>query len=85
MSLLEAAFPHLTDDGYAVTGPVNPAYNCVAWAAGETHRWWWPDPDGEHYWPPTAPREEAGDAFVAAFACIDYLPAADAALEPGCL
>ena len=26
------------------------AYNCIAWAAGDTRWWWWPDPNS--YWPP---------------------------------
>ena len=82
MSMLEVAFPNLADSGYQITSPVDPDYNCVAWAAGETNRWWWPDAAGEHYWPPSAPREETLDAFVAAFAVLGYLPSTSTSLEP---
>jgi hypothetical protein len=27
-------------------------YNCIAWAAGKTDKWWWPTPgDPDVYWP----------------------------------
>ena len=46
MTSIEAAFPALVGTGYFVTSPATPEYNCIAWAAGETDRWWWPDPMG---------------------------------------
>jgi len=36
-------------------------YNCIAFAAGETHRWWWPM---GAYWPEPAPRDETVDSFI---------------------
>lgn len=54
--VLHIAFPDLEADGGAVIHPPDPAYNCVAWAAGVTDTLWWPaDPDG--YWPPGVPDE----------------------------
>ncbi len=82
MSVLEVAFPNLADDGYRITSPVDPAYNCVAWATEESDRWWGPDVTGEHYWPPSVTREETLDAFVAAFATLGYLSSDSARLEP---
>jgi hypothetical protein len=64
---------------FEVTSPESPAYNCIAWAAGETSRWWWPSPID--FWPPTAPREETLQAFVAAFATLGYRTCADGSLE----
>ncbi len=81
MSVLEVAFPNLALDGYRVTSPVDPAYNCVAWAVGDPSRWWCPDAAGEYYWPPTAIRDESVDAFVAAFATLGFTPTDDPALE----
>jgi hypothetical protein len=58
-------------------------YNCIAWAAGEVDRWWWPDSMGQHYWPPSAPRQETLDAFVAAFSTLGYQVCSDATIESG--
>src|SRR4051794_6088785 len=40
-------FPRLTPSNHRVTSPHTRIYNCVAWAAGEDHRWWEPG----RYWP----------------------------------
>jgi len=81
MSPLEAAFPGLAGSGFAVTSPATEAYNCLAWAAGETDRWWWPDPMGVGYWPGGAPREETLPAFLAAYATLGYTPTTDPSPE----
>jgi hypothetical protein len=80
--VLLAAFPDLDADGGAVTHPADPAYNCVAWAAGVTDAVWWPaDPDG--YWPPGVPDELTVDAVAAALATVGYRVCQDSAYEPG--
>ena len=41
-------FPNLaTTGGYAQTSEPSENYNCFAFAAGDSARWW----DGIHYWP----------------------------------
>jgi hypothetical protein len=67
-----------------VTSPGTPVYNCVAWAAGDDTRWWWPDEARDYYWPSGAPREATVEAFVAAFALLDYelCETGDAAFDP---
>ena len=40
---IEDLFPKLRGKAYQVTSPRNEAYNCIAWAAGDTTDWWWPD------------------------------------------
>ncbi len=35
--MLELAFPDLAATGYRLTSPVDPTYNCVAWATLPTH------------------------------------------------
>lgn len=77
---LEAFFPGLTSQGYRVTSQQTRMYNCIAWAAGESQRWWWPS--NYSYWPPGAPFEETISAFVNAFAIIGYVECADADLNP---
>jgi hypothetical protein len=50
---LEAVFPGLVGKEYQITSPRDEVYNCIAWAAGVTNDWWWPDKAGQGYWPPT--------------------------------
>jgi hypothetical protein len=82
MTHLEQAFPNLIPGEYRGTSPADANYNCIAWAAGETDRWWWPDAAGVSYWPSGVPREETLDAFLAAFATLGYAPTGDPSLEP---
>src|SRR5205807_1808725 len=53
-------------------------YNCIAWSAGDTERWWEPGV----YWP--VPAENYGlDALELAFRSLGYEPCPDGNLEPG--
>ena len=36
------AFPNLTPANHRVIGPATDTYNCIAWACGDTTRWWQP-------------------------------------------
>lgn len=76
------AFPYLTTGRYVITSPATPYYNCIAWAAGEDFRWWWPTP-GVYFWPAHVPAEETVDAFTTAFESIGYSVCADGTLEAG--
>jgi len=49
-------FPNLTDDNHEITSPKTIKYNCIAWAARSTDRWWQP---GGH-WPISSSREDLG-------------------------
>src|SRR5437588_9047776 len=81
---LDEVFPGLAAGGYRVTSPRDRDYNCIAWAAGETHAWWWPGQDvSKEYWPPGVPREQTRDAFVAAFATLGYAVCEGEAPEAG--
>jgi len=83
-SFLETIFPRLTQDTYSITSPPTKRYNCIAWAAGQSTKWWWPGPDVElEYWPETATRAETLDAFQEALASVGYAKCQDADLEPG--
>jgi hypothetical protein len=76
------AFPNIQNGGgFTITSPPTDEYNCIAWAASDHRRWWWPHP--EHYWPPQAPRELTMDAFVRAYALCGYSPCQDGSLEVG--
>ena len=68
---------------FTVTSPASPDYNCIAWAAEDTSRWWWPDAFGLYYWTEQAPRVETLEAFVAVFRSLGYEPCEDRRLEAG--
>lgn len=76
-------FPHLNDDTCEVTSEASRRYNCVAWAAGENIRWWWPDPMGIGYWPPDVPRAVTVESFVAAYAALGYQLCYEGSLAAG--
>lgn len=76
------AFPRLRNSRFLITSPDTPFYNCIAWAAGDSSRWWWPTPRGG-YWPQGAPRTLTLDSFVAAFASIGYERCEDGSAEAG--
>ena len=80
---LEDAFPGLRGQQYAVTSPRGDKYNCIAWAAGDAGRWWWPDADGEDTWPAGVDRVETIKAFREAFAALGYAVCDDETLEAG--
>ena len=67
---LEQHFPGLKNTDYAIISPRTPKYNCIAWAVGDTTRFWWPR--DEAYWPPTVPKEATIDALVQAFETLGY-------------
>jgi len=81
---IEAIFPNLQNSSYQVTSPENQDYNCIAWTAGDTRRWWWPDPDEwDAYWPSQLARSETLPAFVELFASLGYVPCAEPEYEVG--
>src|SRR5260221_5602808 len=79
MSDLEVHFENLKGTNYAITSPFEPTYNCIAFAAGQTHTWWWPI--GPYYWPPPVTRAEPLQSFILAFRIIGYFECADGSLE----
>ena len=75
-------FPHLNDTKLVITSPRTPTYNCIAYAAGDHTRWWWPDSIGLFYWPPIVQRVEKLPAFQQAFEALGYELAPGFDLEP---
>jgi hypothetical protein len=66
-----------------ITSPWSPSYNCIAWAAGDVTKLWWPAQIPPWYWPPGVPFEETVPAFIAAYATIGYSPCQDGNIEHG--
>lgn len=76
-------FPRLTPGSYRIASPPTVEYNCVAWAAGDTRRWWWPDAMDLYFWPAGASREETIEAFIAVFTDLGFEPCDNADPEDG--
>lgn len=75
--------PYLTDQDYAITSPATRRYNCIAWAAQDTVRWWWPDPMEIGYWPPNIGRAVTTEAFLRAYGTLGFTLCFDGTLEAG--
>jgi len=65
-------FPNLHNQMARATSPAMTTYNCIAWAAGDTSRWWWPSLQGGYYWPAELPRVVTLENVIAAFALQGY-------------
>jgi hypothetical protein len=66
-----ALFSNLTD--YQETSPPTPEYNCIAWAAEDPFRWWWPDDPAQYftsYWPDGFSRDQSVDCFRGVFSVL---------------
>ena len=68
---LNSSLPCLTNDNFDLTSPLDNTYNCIAWAAGDSSRWWWPG-SSQTYWPKPGVRLELA-AFRDAFNDLGYL------------
>ena len=73
-------FPRLTPGNYRVTSPPSSNYNCIAWAAGDTGRWWEPGV----YWPAnTPPADYSTGALTLALQALGYESCADGRVDTG--
>ena len=68
--LLVGAFPNLANEGFEIVDQPTERYNCIAYAAGDTSKWWWPD--GINYWPPWATETNRIESLKEAFAGLGY-------------
>jgi len=76
--------PFLDDLNCVETSDIDPLYNCIAWAAGETHRWWWPSlRRGISYWPLGVDRVATIPAFIHAYQTVGFQECANGDLDPG--
>ncbi|MBE9475473.1 MAG: hypothetical protein IMY85_11340 [Chloroflexi bacterium] len=81
--IIEQSFPKLKKGGYSVTSPAAIEYNCIAWAAGSTDRWWWPDAQNLYFWPSGATRTETIEAFIRTFETLGFTLCQDGEYETG--
>jgi hypothetical protein len=78
----EGKWPYLLSEGYEIKSPETWDYNCIAYAADVDWQWWWPDQDGDAFWPEGVRREETLDCFVEAYKTLGY-EVCECGLEPG--
>jgi hypothetical protein len=86
MTPLEIDFPDLAKEPWSKTSDADPKYNCIAFAAGRTDVFWWPDDYSDEesdYWPHGIPREESISAFILLFQSLGYQLCPDGSLEAG--
>lgn len=86
MSLDTRYWPKLAREQFKETSPAAIQYNCLAWAVGETHRWW--GTSEEYFWPVAYPGECEGTDIPltvaqAAFAHLGFERCDSATLEDG--
>lgn len=58
-------------------------HNCIAYAAGDTRRWWWPVWQPNAYWPPGVSRELTLESCEQAFMTLGYQRRLDDSLQSG--
>ncbi len=80
-----SVFGNLNSQNHILTSPQTRIYNCIAWAAGEDHRWWEPNAPAflGYYWPPGAPRGMQIGCLIGAFQTLGYQVCADGSPETG--
>jgi hypothetical protein len=78
---LRRLFPGLRSTRFTISSKQTWQYNCVAWAAGQTDRWWEPTPG--YYWPATVPCTESVDSAIKVVEILGYSACLSPALEPG--
>ena len=80
---IEENLPHLASEGYEVTSNPTDEYNCIAYAAGETDRWWSHVTDADYYWPEHASSTSSIASLIEVFTGLGYERCDDAVDEPG--
>lgn len=78
-----AEFPNTATDPFLKTSEFDVKYNCIAWAAEDSTRWYEPDSSGIYYWPKSVPREYSIDAYIKLYEHLGYTQCNDGNYESG--
>jgi len=76
---IEDDFPRLRGGNYTPTSPPDYAYNCVAWAVGDTQRFWEDVGIAGYYWPPGVP--DTFNGWIEIFRLHGYAATEDPSLD----
>ena len=82
LQILYDKFPNLEGDA-EITSPIDKKYNCIAWAYGDSTKWYWPGSGFNDFWPNGITREETLEAFIELFELIGYRICDNDELEEG--
>src|SRR5713226_4716200 len=80
---LEVAIPGLQNTKWEKKSDQDYHYNCIAFAAGDDHKWWEPSGLRIHYWPPGIPLDYSVDTFVRVYEIFGYKRCDSEHLEAG--
>jgi hypothetical protein len=69
---LEYDCPRLISEGYTIKSPVDPSYNCVAFALGDTKNFWYDAKVRGYYWPPGCGSADTMDGWISVFQLHGY-------------
>ena len=81
MTWLNVSFPNLHNEGFTVVDLPSDLYNCIAYAAGDTSRWW--DHTARRYWPSYATRSKLIESLQEVFTGLGFEECDDGSFEPG--
>jgi len=79
--MLAKAFPNLSEEEFQTVGEPSIQYNCIAYAAGDTSKWW--DSIGRRYWPVYATRSDSIESLIEVFAGLGFQQCQDSSVEVG--
>ena len=80
---IDDSFPRLASEGYQITSEPNAEYNWIAYAVGETDRWWTHIDEPGYYWPESVGRSEFIQSLVDVFGELGYEICPNSAEEEG--
>jgi hypothetical protein len=83
MAISFQQFPNSQREPFTKTSDFDTSYNCIAWAAEDSSRWYEPDPVGIFFWPVGIPRNYSIKAYIALYQYLGYECCDDGEFEAG--
>jgi len=86
---LRGIFPNMSANSSTITSQINLDYNCVAWALGDTQRWWEPygvivpAPYPHYHWPQDVPHDTTPQTYVRLFETYGFVITENSDFEDG--
>ena len=78
-SLITGAFPNLAREGFQIIDQPSTRYNCIAYAAGDTSKWW--EDTERRYWPSHGSRSAAIASLREVFVGLGYEQCDDSSID----
>ena len=78
---LAKAFPRLSGESFEIVAQPSIQYNCIAYAAGDTDKWW--DHTEDNYWPVSATRSDRIESLKEVFGRLGFEQCQDGRIENG--